>query len=137
MRQVDPLDVYRKGVEQARQAGDGLDIQIAERRLQLAEDAQAAGHNPAHMAAKINAQAQADVIAGLQGQQPQARPEPTPEDAARAAARAEVERALGGGKVERPAPQQQEPGMSERDKARAEVEKAMGHGRKRDRGIEL
>ncbi len=66
VRQVDPLDVYRKGVEQARQAGDGLDIQIAERRLQLAEDAQAAGHNPAHMAAKINAQAQADVIAGLQ-----------------------------------------------------------------------
>ncbi|WP_241175536.1 Ti-type conjugative transfer relaxase TraA [Serratia marcescens] len=137
VRQVDPLDVYRKGVEQARQAGDGLDIQIAERRLQLAEDAQAAGHNPAHMAAKINAQAQADVIAGLQDQQPQTRPEPTPEDAARAAARAEVERAFGGGKVERPASQQQEPGMSERDKARAEVEKAMGHGRKRDRGIEL
>ncbi|HAV2068401.1 TPA: Ti-type conjugative transfer relaxase TraA [Escherichia coli] len=131
-QQADPLAVYREGLEKARKVG-GLDEQLAERRLQLAEQAQAAGQNPVHLYAKIDAQAQADVIAGLQ----QARPAMSPEDAARAAARAEVERAFGGQQAERPAPKQDRPGLSEREKARAEIEKAMGHGRKRDRGIDL
>lgn len=64
-QQPDPLDFFRDGLDKARAAGDGMGMQVAARRLELAEEAQANGQNPKHIYRQIDTQAQADVIAGL------------------------------------------------------------------------
>ena len=64
-QQSDPLDIFRDGLDKAHAAGDGIDMQIAKRRFELAEEAQANGQNPKHIYSQINTQAQADVISGL------------------------------------------------------------------------
>ncbi|SQU05686.1 putative DNA primase protein [Escherichia coli] len=69
--QQDTLAVFRNRLEDAQKAGDSIGIQIAERRLELAEAAAAAGKNPLHQYAKLDAQAQADVIAGWKKDKPQ------------------------------------------------------------------
>ncbi|HBV0869500.1 TPA: Ti-type conjugative transfer relaxase TraA [Klebsiella pneumoniae] len=69
--QQDTLAVFRNRLEAAQKAGDSIGIQIAERRLELAEAAAAAGKNPLHQYAKLDAQAQADVIAGWKKDKPQ------------------------------------------------------------------
>ena len=121
-RQPDPLDFFRDGLDKARAAGDGMDIQVAERRLELAEEAQAKGQNPKHVYSQINTQAQLDVIAGLQ----RAAPAASPDTARRATARAEID-TKGKGHGE---------GVAERDEARPAIKQAQRKPRGRG-GVEF
>ncbi|HIA2998638.1 TPA: hypothetical protein ACWP2D_005135, partial [Escherichia coli] len=110
----DPLEAFKKRLEAARGEGDGIAIQIAERRLELAADVAAKGDNPVHRYAKIDAQAQADVMAGWKKERPdeyqaavegrraqpqqEQQPQQAEEDAKRAKARANLERAKARGR---------------------------------------
>ncbi|EHD3146309.1 MobA/MobL family protein [Escherichia coli] len=62
--QADPLKPWREAVDQAEAGGHEVDIAIAARSFELAEQALQAGRNPAHETAKIKAQAERDVFAG-------------------------------------------------------------------------
>ncbi|ENV35485.1 Ti-type conjugative transfer relaxase TraA [Acinetobacter gerneri] len=62
----DLLAAFRKRVELAQSKGDQVVTRIEERCLELAAEAVERGENPVHRYAKINAQAQADVMAGWQ-----------------------------------------------------------------------
>lgn len=101
----DLLVPFKKRLEAAQVEGDGVSIQVAERRLELASEVVAQGENPIHIYVKINAQAEADVMAGWQKersdlttgerkpQEPQQEQPQTEAEIKRAKARANLKRA--------------------------------------------
>jgi len=98
-RTVDPLAGFRAAVERAQEAG-GFTLDVAQARLDVAQEYQAAGKDPRHHSAAIMQEGQQRAVAGVR-EQPQAEPH-------------QVEQ-------QRSAVEPAQPAISEQDRKRAEA----------------
>lgn len=123
-RAPDPLAVYRKSIDAARASGDSMEIGMAERQLDLATQAQAAGRNPAHEVAKIKAQSQREAIDHM-------RTGGNPAELASAMRQAPTLRGEPAPRIEQPKPATE---LDPRDAKKAEIRAKLQKSRERDRG---